>query len=209
MAAPLQNSRFQELLKRLFGFKQDLGAQVIEDIVPVADTHDVQAPESYRLRAENLWAIGLNSTNGAGVANRIQIGFDPTTPPRSQLITIIDEIRLNLTTGPGSLLMGITPNLNLTATGIPVRYRDGRSPSPNNVISPAGFTQILADAPTLGTLNATMGSLALLANAEQVVRLGVVLVPGTKFEMGVNGGSQTLNVFVLGRERAMDGSEAT
>jgi hypothetical protein len=208
MGAGIQNSRFVENLKRLFGLKDSISPEVAGDILPVADTYDVQAAESYRLRGENLWMLGVSSINGAGVANRVQIGFDPASPPaRGSVITIIDEIHVVGAVGNFAIQMGITPNVSLTATGISVRYRDARSPAPANVISPFGFTQILADAPALGTLNTTMGLWQLAGTAEQILRAGIVLVPGTRFELGVNAGSVTLEYLFLGRERALDPSE--
>jgi|SRR5882672_5696694 len=211
MAAPLQNSRFQEQLKRLFGFKQDLGAQVIEDIVPVADTHDIQAPESYRLRGENLWAQGAQVTSAAGQAARVQIGFDSTTLSTAvgKLITIVDRLRVQSNTN-GVLQLHIVPNLNLTAIAPAVRYRDARSPAPAGVIPPFGFTQMLADAPLLGIPLSTLGIVPLSAVGaafEAEFNLGVILVPFTRLDISINIAATTLTVFALGRERAMDGSE--
>jgi hypothetical protein len=208
MGAGIQNSRFVENMKRLFGLKDSVSPEVAGDILSVADTYDVQAAESYRLRGEALWILGVTSINGVGVANRVQIGFDPSAPPaRGSVISIIDEIHAVGVVGNFAIQMGITPNLNLTVPGGAVRYRDARAFAPANVIPAFGFTQVTADSPGLGTLNTTMGQWQLAGTAEQILRAGIVLVPGTRFELGVNAGSVTIEYLFLGRERALDPSE--
>jgi hypothetical protein len=197
------------VLKRIFGFKDSLSVEVQPDIIPVHQVSDLQAAENYRLRAENLWAQGVTSTSAAAQQARVQIGFDAVNaPPRGTALTIIDQIWIQASV-TGLIAFNLVPGANLTGTGVVVRFRDARSiPQVNFGVSPFGITEMLADAPALGTAGTTLG----VFNAQSAVQygpipLGVVLLPFSRLDISLNFASSTLSVFALGRERQLDPSE--
>jgi hypothetical protein len=206
--------RFPQLLRRYFGIVGPLSMELEPTVIPSIELNDVQAPEQYRARGDNLWAQGVVSTSAAAQAARIQIGFDPATitpADRGKYITIVDEIRVMCSAAaPVSLVLDLNPNLNPTGTGVQVRYRDGRANSGTTPINAAGFTRLFSDQPAIGAPGTTLGLWAMSGpNIELVMKLGVVLIPFTRLDIAVNLASTTLSLFALGRERSLDSSEVT
>lgn len=209
MGAGVQNARLSDALKRTYGFKESLSVEVVPDVIPTQEMTDVLAPENYRLRGENLWTQAVVIASAAAQAARVQIGFDPANfPPKGSFITIIDQLRVQAAV-VGQLFLNLVPNLNNLATGIVVRYRDGRHTTATGGVSPFGVTQLTTDTPGLGVAGSSMGTYTLAgSNVEYVIPLGVVLVPFTRLDVTLNTANNTLNVFALGRERFLDPSEA-
>ncbi len=205
MGSGIQNARFIEHLKRLFGLKDSISPEVIPDFVPTADVMDIQAPEMFRLRGEHLWQQGIEVVS-VGTAAQCSIGFDPASgfPVPKNWIATVDEFRLT-SSGAAQVFFNLVPNINLTATGVVVRYRDARAKMADAAISPFGLLQMQASTPALGG-STSLGFYRVAANVELILRPGWVLVPGTRIDVAVQANA-TVNFLAFGRERPLDPSE--
>lgn len=195
-----QESRLLESLRKFFGITGHVGAQLLDDMLPVTDLFNM--PADMRFNAdENRWLMSSQQVAVAGQVNNVFF----LNPAGSNHVCIIEVIGLSSPPSPNKISMMMVAQASVTgavSAGTNIQPLDSRQ---FNVAQ--ALPQLFADANGLA-VGGTPYLISGAANTNNVIRLDMVLLPGFALRIAAPAVNLQLDLWAYTRDRPLSGQSA-